>query len=253
MSFCWCWLVFGAWCLGVYPPPPEPADEHGDRAGTQTVFPTRSSAQPRLPDLSTLQPEWFNTSGFSPAARTNTARRNAKSWTLDHKQDHGVGCAMSPDDRFVAVATSRSREIKVFKVKGAKEGAQVSFATGHSRPITSLDWSYDGKVRQHMCRTIRDCSRPMQSRAQTELRRQGDRFTSVDPANYAHSVPSRHTAAASGGTPGYLIRAMGSGTARGTPRTLQRVDFVGHIALYTSLYCLGARLGLGYEKKSIES
>jgi len=54
---------------------------------------------------------------------------------------------LSPDDRFVAVATSRSKEIKVFKVKGAKEGAQVSFATGHSRPITSLDWSYDGKVR----------------------------------------------------------------------------------------------------------
>ena len=66
---------------------------------------------------------------------------------LKRGQDHGVGCALSPDDRFVAIATSRSKEIKVFKVKGAKEGAQVSFATGHSRPITSLDWSYDGKVR----------------------------------------------------------------------------------------------------------
>lgn len=39
--------------------------------------------------------------------------------------DHGVGCAFSPDDKFVAVAMSRSREIKVYKTKGAKEGAQV--------------------------------------------------------------------------------------------------------------------------------
>jgi WD40 repeat protein len=94
----------------------EVAGEHGDRAGDSQGF---EGCDDHFLVLKTAKPE----------------------------QDHGVGCALSPDDRFVAVATSRSKEIKVFKVKGAKEGAQVSFATGHSRPITSLDWSYDGKVR----------------------------------------------------------------------------------------------------------
>ncbi len=69
----------------------------------------------------------------------------SQAMNLNLDLDHAVGCAFSPDDKYVALAMFRSKEIKIYKTKGAKEGAQVSFKTGHTSTITSLQWAYNGK------------------------------------------------------------------------------------------------------------
>ncbi|KAJ1464955.1 hypothetical protein T484DRAFT_1867031 [Baffinella frigidus] len=64
--------------------------------------------------------------------------------------DHGVALAFSPDDKYVAVAFHRSKDIKVYEQvyerKQAKEGARVSFPSGHSRDIIALEWAPGGRV-----------------------------------------------------------------------------------------------------------
>jgi WD40 repeat protein len=46
--------------------------------------------------------------------------------TFSPELDHGAAIAMSPDDKFFAVVFARSKEVKIFPTKGAKEGAQVT-------------------------------------------------------------------------------------------------------------------------------
>ena len=46
--------------------------------------------------------------------------------TFSPELDHGAAIAMSPDDKFFAVVFARSKEVKIFSTKGAKEGAQVT-------------------------------------------------------------------------------------------------------------------------------
>lgn len=65
--------------------------------------------------------------------------------TFSPELDHGAAIAMSPDDKFFAVVFARSKEVKIFPTKGAKEGAQVSFGTKHTTDVTDLIWSYNGR------------------------------------------------------------------------------------------------------------
>ena len=36
-------------------------------------------------------------------------------------------------------------QVKIYPVKGAKDGAQVSFASKHSTDVTDLIWAYSGR------------------------------------------------------------------------------------------------------------
>ena len=61
--------------------------------------------------------------------------------TFSPELDHGAAIAMSPDDKFFAVVFARSKEVKIFPTKGAKEGAQVRRKRRRRLPETSLTLS----------------------------------------------------------------------------------------------------------------
>ena len=64
---------------------------------------------------------------------------------LSPELDHGAAIATSPDDKFFAVLFARTKEVKIYPTKGAKEGAHVSFSSKHSTEVTDMIWSYSGR------------------------------------------------------------------------------------------------------------
>mmetsp|Transcript_50291 Transcript_50291/g.118346 ORF Transcript_50291/g.118346 Transcript_50291/m.118346 type:complete len:412 (-) Transcript_50291:178-1413(-) len=68
-----------------------------------------------------------------------------QAYNLSLELDHGIAVAFSPDDKYLAVAYARSKEVKIYPMKNAKDGAVSQFKSGHKGTLIGMQWANNGR------------------------------------------------------------------------------------------------------------